>query len=113
MERHVSYTAPIDFSDVTVSCKANIYFEGKVISHSITFQDGSRKTLGLIYPGNYKFETAAAEVMEIIAGECRVRIADQDSWQEFSAGTFFEVPENSSFTIEVAEETTEYVCSFK
>ncbi len=109
----MGYTKPTEFADVTVNCKANIYFDGKVISHSITFQDGRRKTLGLIYPGCYKFETAAAEIMEITAGECRVRIADQDSWQEFSAGTFFEVPENSSFTIEVAEETAEYVCSFK
>lgn len=110
---NVSYTPPTEFADVTVSCKANIYFDGKVISHSVTLADGSRKTLGLIYPGRYKFDTAAAEVMEIIAGACRVRIADQEPWLEFAAGTFFEVPANSSFIIEVAEEIVEYVCSFK
>ena len=109
----MSYTTPTEFTDVTVKSKANIYFSGKVVSHGFTFADGSSKTLGLIYPGTYKFDTGAPEIMEIIAGECRVRIADQELWQDFSAGTFFEVPGQSYFTIEVAKEITEYVCSFK
>jgi len=113
MEMNVSYIPPTEFADATINCKANIYFDGKVISHSVTLPDGSRKPLGLISPGSYKFDTAAAEIMEITAGTCRVRIADQEPWQEFAAGTFFEVPGNSSFTIEVAEEIVEYVCSFK
>lgn len=109
----MSYTKPEQFTDVSVTCKANIYFDGKVISHAITLSDGSSKTLGLIYPGTYKFDTGAPEIMEITAGGCRVRIADQELWQEYPAGTFFEVPGNSFFTIEVATEITEYVCSFK
>lgn len=109
----VRNTTPTEFADVTVKCKANIYFAGKVVSHSVTLTDGSRKTLGLIYPGTYKFDTGAPEIMEIIAGECRVRIAEQELWQDYSAGTFFEVPGHSYFTIEVAKEITEYVCSFK
>jgi uncharacterized protein YaiE (UPF0345 family) len=112
-ETDVSYTKPEQFADVTATCKANIYFDGKVTSHAITLADGSRKTLGLIYPGTYKFDTGAAEIMEIIAGKCRVRIADQEAWQEYAVGDFFEVPGNSYFTIAVNAEITEYVCSFK
>ena len=109
----MSYTKPEQFANVTATCKANVYFDGKVTSHTITLADGSRKTLGLIYPGCYKFNTGVAEVMEIIAGQCRVRIADQEQWSEYAAGSFFEVPGNSYFTIEVDAEITEYVCSFK
>lgn len=109
----MSETPPERFDNVTVTCKANLYFDGKVVSHGITLADGSRKTLGLISPGTYTFDTAVPETMEIIAGSCRVRIADQQQWQEFAAGTFFTVPGNASFTIEVTAGITEYVCSFK
>jgi len=109
----VTYKKPEQFSDVTAACKANIYFDGKVISHTIILADGSRKTLGLIYPGSYKFDTGAPEIMEIIAGSCRVQVAGEPAWQTYNAGEYFEVPGNSFFTIEVAEEITEYVCSFK
>lgn len=108
----MSYLAPEQFANVTVSCKANVYFDGKVISHSVALADGSRKTLGLIYPGTYTFDTGVAEVMEIIAGRCRVRIAGQKTWSDYAAGSFFEVPGNTSFTIEVDAGITEYVCSF-
>ena len=70
----MSYSAPEAFTQVTATCKANIYFDGKVISHTLTLTDGSKKTLGLIYPGSYTFNTDAPEKMEIIAGACRVRI---------------------------------------
>lgn len=112
-EINVSYQTPEQFSNVTATCKANVYFDGKVISHTITLPDGARKTLGLIYPGSYRFDTGAPEVMEIVAGACRVRIADQEQWQGYAAGTCFEVPGSSFFTIEVAAGITEYVCSFK
>ena len=107
------YTSPEKFTNVTAICKANIYFDGKVVSHSILQADGDRKTFGLIYPGSYKFDTGVPEVMEIIAGTCQVRIAEEASTREYSAGTFFEVPGNSYFTIEVDAGITEYVCSFK
>ena len=66
----MSYAAPERFANVTVTCKANVYFDGRVVSHAVTLADGSCKTLGLIYPGSYRFNTAAAEKMEIIAGNC-------------------------------------------
>lgn len=109
----MSTTKPEQFTGVTATCKANIYFDGKVVSHTILLADGSRKTLGLIYPGTYQFDTGAPEVMEIIAGKCRVRIAGQEAWQEYTPGAFFEVPGNAHFTIKVDAEITEYVCSFK
>jgi len=109
----MSYSSPQQFAGVTVNCKANIYFDGKVVSHAITLADGSRKTLGLIYPGRYRFDTGAPEVMEIVAGTCRVSIAGAEPWQESAAGSFFEVPGDSFFEIEVADGIAEYVCSFK
>ena len=108
----MSYQAPEAFANVTAVCKANIYFDGKVISHTLTLADGSRKTLGLIYPGLYKYNTAAPEKMEIIAGACRMRIAGNGDWIGFTAGTWFDVPGNSFFEIEVADGIAEYVCSF-
>lgn len=108
----MSYTAPQQFADAVVTCKANIYFDGKVVSHSLQLADGSKKSLGLIFPGSFHFNTAAAERMEIIAGVCRARIAGQGNWIGFSAGTWFDVPANSFFDIEVQDGIAEYVCSF-
>jgi len=107
-----TYHAPAQFENVTVACKANVYFDGKVISHGIRFADGTRKTLGLIFPGSFKFDTAAAERMEIVSGACKVRIAGQGDWIGFTADTWFDVPANSFFEIEVEQGLTEYICSF-
>ena len=104
--------APTEFSQVTVACKANIYFEGRVISHTLRFADGSRKTLGLIYPGSFEFKTDAPERMEITAGECRVRQAGQSDWKTYHSGDAFNVPGKSSFEISVAAGIAEYICSF-
>jgi len=108
----MDYRSPEQFSNVTAICKANVYFDGQVVSHTITLADGSRKTLGLIYPGTYKFNTGVAERMEIIAGSCRTRIAGSGDWIGFPAGTRFDVPANSFFEIVVLEGICEYVCSF-
>lgn len=104
---------PVQFDNVSAVCKANIYFEGKVVSHTIIFPDGSKKTLGLIYPGAFTFNTGVPERMEIIAGACRVRIAGATEWTTYAAGTFFCVPGNSSFEITVDEGIAEYVCSYE
>jgi purine/pyrimidine-nucleoside phosphorylase len=105
-------SAPVEFPGVTAVAKANVYFDGKVISHTIRFADGSRKTLGLIYPGSFHFNTAPAERMEIVAGKCRVKLDGADAWDEFDVGSAFDVPANSGFAIEVADGICEYVCSF-
>ncbi len=100
------------FDNVSVVCKANIYFDGRVVSHAVHFSDGSKKTLGLIYPGSYTFNTAAAERMEIVAGSCQAKVAGAAGWTAYPAGTFFDVPANSSFEIAVEEGIAEYICSF-
>lgn len=104
---------PDQFDNVSVICKANIYFDGKVVSHTVLFADGSRKTIGLIYPGSYRFNTGAPEKMEIISGACRARLAGETAWKDYPAGTFFRVPGSSSFEVEVAEGIAEYICSFE
>jgi hypothetical protein len=100
------------FHHVTVTAKANIFFDGKVVSHTIHLGDGSRKTLGLIYPGLFTFNVGTSERMEILAGNCRVRVGADGAWQEYAAGTFFDVPAGSFFEISVSDGIVEYLCSF-
>lgn len=102
----------MQFTNVTAIAKANVYFDGKVVSHTILAADGSKKTLGMIYPGKFHFGTAQAERMEIVAGNCRVKLDGQSDTREYAAGSAFDVPANSGFDIEVAAGICEYVCSF-
>ena len=104
---------PERFDDVSVICKANVYFEGKVISHTVLFKDAKKKTVGLIFPGSFKFNTDAPERMEITAGACRVKQAGENQWKSYPAGTFFMVPGKSFFEIAVDEGIAEYICSFE
>ena len=103
---------PATFANVTVTAKANVYFDGKVISHSILLANGEKKTLGLIYPGSYHFGTAAAELMEITAGSCTVTLDGEDDNRSYDTGSSFDVPGNSGFTISVNGGICEYICSF-
>jgi purine/pyrimidine-nucleoside phosphorylase len=103
---------PTEFTGVTVVTKANVYFDGGVISHTVRFPDGSKKTLGLIRPGSYHFATGAPERMEIVAGACGVRLDGAAVAQDYAPGQAFAVPAKSGFTIEVAAGLCEYVCSF-
>jgi uncharacterized protein YaiE (UPF0345 family) len=103
---------PSQFAGVTVHTKANVYFDGNVVSHTVLFADGSKKTLGLIRPGSYYFGTGAAERMEIVAGACKVTLKDQTAVSTYAAGTYFDVAANSGFTIEVPSGLCEYICSF-
>lgn len=100
------------FSNVTVEAKANVYFDGRVVSHTVLFTDGTKKTLGLIYEGKYHFGTAAPERMEIIAGSCEVVLDGTSEVQVIEAGSAFDVAGNSGFTIEVKDGICEYICSF-
>jgi uncharacterized protein YaiE (UPF0345 family) len=105
-------TLPTQFAPVTVVTKANVYFDGRVVSHTILMPDGARKTLGLIYPGSYHFGTGAPERMEIVAGQCRVTLDGHAAPGDYATGTHFDVPGNSGFTIEVTSGICEYICSF-
>ncbi len=98
------------FTNVTVVKKANIYFDGKVTSRTVVFADGTRKTLGIMMPGEYEFGTDAKELMEIMAGEMDVQLPGQE-WITVKAGEQFEVPANSKFQLKV-KEVSDYCCSY-
>lgn len=100
------------FPAVTVVTKANIYFNGDVVSHTILFPSGEKKTLGLIRPGSFHFNTDAPERMEIVAGSCRVMLDGKTEATEYTAGGAFDVPGKSGFGIEVRSGLCEYICSF-
>jgi uncharacterized protein YaiE (UPF0345 family) len=101
-----------EFSNVTVTTKANVYFDGKVVSHALRFPDGSKKTIGLVYPGIYHFSTDAAERMEVVAGVCKVKLEGGSEFVSYTAGNSFDVPAKSGFDIAVEAGITEYICSF-
>lgn len=102
----------MQFTNVTAEAKANIYFDGKVVSHGITLADDTTKTFGLIYPGEYHFGTEASERMEITDGECTVVLDGSGDACSYSAGQHFDVPSNSGFTITVGAGICQYVCSY-
>ncbi|MCA3148345.1 MAG: pyrimidine/purine nucleoside phosphorylase [Burkholderiales bacterium] len=99
------------FDQVSVIKKANVYFDGKCVSHTVLLADGSRKSVGVILPSTLLFTTGAPEVMEVIAGTCQVKQAGQNEAARYRAGDSFSVPGNSSFEIETLE-TLHYVCHF-
>jgi len=99
------------FDQVSVVKKANVYFDGKCVSHTVLFPDGSRKSVGVIFPSRLTFKTGAPETMEILFGECRVLLPGESEWREVRGGQRFVVAGNSSFDIE-AVETIDYVCHF-
>ena len=100
-----------EFKNVTVVKEANVYFNGGVVSRTVLFPDGSKKTLGFMQPGEYEFSTGDKEIMEIMAGELDVMLPGASSWKRFSGGESFDVPANSKFTMKV-KTLSDYCCSF-
>jgi hypothetical protein len=100
------------FDNVAVTKQANVYFDGKCVSHTVQFADGSRKSVGVILPSTLTFNTGAPEIMETVSGTCRVKLAGESEWKTYSAGQSFDVPANSSFDIEVLGDPYHYVCHF-
>ena len=102
-------TSSID--NVSIATQANIYFDGKCVSHGITLADGSKITVGVVLPATLKFNTGAPETMECVAGSCEYKLAGSPAWVNSIAGDQFIVPGNSSFEIRVAE-SYHYICHF-
>ena len=98
------------FSNVTVTKNANIYFDGKVTSRTVHFPDGSRKTLGIMLPGEYEFGTDCDELMEILAGDLQIQLPGED-WKTIGGGDSFAVPANAKFKLKIAT-VTDYCCSY-
>ena len=99
------------FDQVSVVKKANVYFDGKCVSHTVLLADGTRKSVGVIFPSKLTFGTGAPEIMELIEGKCRVKLAGESEFKEYQGGQSFDAPGNSSFDIETLE-TLHYVCHF-
>ena len=100
-----------NFKNVDVDKLANIYFEGKVISRNIYLKDGSKKTLGIMLVGEYEFNTVTRELMKIISGKLKLKLKDDNKWKIITNGMEFNIPENSSFKLEVLE-LVNYTCSY-
>ena len=96
---------------VTVTTKGNVFFDGKCVSHTITYADGTRKSVGVILPSTLTFNIGAAEIMECVFGACEYKIAGSAEWKTSTPGDKFSVPANSSFEIRVTE-AYHYICHF-
>jgi uncharacterized protein YaiE (UPF0345 family) len=100
-----------EFKNVTVTKQANIYFNGKVTSRTLIFPDGACKTLGIMLPGEYAFNTDDKEIMQIFSGELEVLLPDHDDWLPVTGGESFAVPANEQFSLKI-KTLTDYCCSF-
>jgi uncharacterized protein YaiE (UPF0345 family) len=98
-------------ANVTIATQANVYFDGKCVSHGITLDDGSKKSVGVVLPAALTFNTGAPEIMECVAGSCEFKLAGTETWVKSVAGEKFNVPGNSSFQIRVTE-AYHYICHF-
>ena len=108
---NLSNVTVAQLSNVTVATQANVYFDGKCISHGVTFADGAKKSVGVILPSTLTFNTGAPEIMECTAGACEYKLAGSDAWVTSSPGEKFSIPGNSKFDIKVAE-SYHYICHF-
>ena len=99
------------FQNVTLQTKANVYFDGKCVSHSFTQADGTKKSVGVVLPSTLTFGTAAAEIMECVGGSCEYKLAGSNAWVTSQAGEQFHVPANSKFDIKVAQ-AYHYICHY-
>lgn len=100
-----------EFKNITIVKKANVYFDGKVTSRTLIFPDGSIKTLGIMLPGEYEFNTVEKEIMDILDGDLEVLLPGSAEWQSIRGGETFEVPPQSKFKLKI-NTLTDYCCSF-
>jgi hypothetical protein len=97
--------------NVSITTQANVYFDGKCVSHGFTLADGTKKSVGVVLPASLTFNTGAPEIMECVAGSCEYKLAGSDEWVKSAAGESFSVPGNSKFDIRVTE-SYHYICHF-
>lgn len=107
----MSEVKAMEFENVRAIAKANVYYDGKVLSHTIYLPDGERKTFGITFPGEYEFGTAAAEVMDVVSGSLHVMLPGKSAWETYTPGMSFSIPAESKFKLK-CDELSEYVCSY-
>jgi len=98
------------FENVTAVKEANIYYDGKVTSRTLEFSDGSIKSLGIMLPGEYTFNTADKEIMEMLSGDLEIKLPNEE-WKNLNTPETFEVPANESFDLKI-KTVTDYCCSY-
>jgi uncharacterized protein YaiE (UPF0345 family) len=106
-----NFMTTTSIANVTVATQASVYFDGKCVSHGITFADGTKKSVGVVLPATLTFNTGAPEIMECVGGSCEYKLAGTEAWVKSTAGEKFSVPGNSSFEIRVTE-PYHYICHF-
>jgi len=97
-------------TNATIVKAANIYHDGKVTSRTVILSDGSRQSLGVMLPGEYTFNTAEAEIMEMMSGELEVKLPGED-WKTLQTPESFNVGANSSFDLKI-KTVTDYCCTY-
>ncbi len=99
------------FENVKLTKAANIYYDGKVTSRTLEFEDGSIKSLGIMLAGDYKFTTDKKEIMEIYSGDFEVKLSGSDKFVTMTTPCSFTVEADSSFDIKI-KSVTDYCCSY-
>lgn len=91
--------------------KVNEYYDGKVKSIAFDSPAGPA-TVGVMAPGEFEFNTATLEIMQVVSGRLTVKLPGKESWESYGPGQTFAVPANQKFQLKVAEETA-YLCLYK
>ena len=107
-------TSPNRFDHVSVEKIANVYYEGRTFSRTVWFEDGRKKMLGIVLPCDadvpaYEFKTDSSERIEILAGECEVKLAGEEEFTYYRAGPAFLVEGHSSYELR-NEAVVQYIC---
>ncbi|WP_046741370.1 pyrimidine/purine nucleoside phosphorylase [Lampropedia cohaerens] len=95
----------------SVSTKANVYFDGKCVSHDLLTAGGQRKSVGVIFPAQLTFATAAPETMECVGGACEYQLQESGPWLRCEPGQSFQIAGNARFNIRVPE-IFHYICHY-
>ena len=98
-------------ANATVTTQANVYFDGRCVSHGLTLANGTKVSVGVVLPATLTFNTGAPEIMECVAGGCEYKLKGSDTWLKSGPGDKFSIPGNSSFDIRVTE-AYHYICHF-
>lgn len=98
------------FEDVTVTKRANVYYDGGVTSRTLVDDDGIRRTLGIMHPGEYEFETDSQEQIDLYAGRMQVTIDGESTTYE--SGDSFTVSADTTFDVSITD-LVDYCCTYE